>query len=73
MGARFHAFQTLTSELWNLTAARCEFLAQSAEMRAMAAMTLSLSDPARTSVQIAAQSRGITDLHDNEKWAAPNF
>jgi hypothetical protein len=72
-GAHIHVFQTLTSGLWNLTAARIEFLVQLVELAGVAALKWSLGDQMRTNVQIAAQSRGITDLHDNEMWAAPNF
>jgi hypothetical protein len=69
-GARCQVFQTLTSGLWNLPAARSEFLVQRAEIDGIAAMNLSLGGRARGSAQIAAQSRGTTDLHDNQRLAA---
>jgi len=72
-GAQFHVFQTLTSGLWNLTAVCSEFLEQSAEMDEIEAMKTSLNERTRISCQIAAQSRGIIDLHDNQMSAALNF
>jgi hypothetical protein len=69
-GARFQVFQTLTSGLWNLPAARSEFLVQPAEMDGIKATNLSLDEWARGSAHLAAQSRGITELHDNQMSAA---
>lgn len=69
-GARFQLFQTLSSGLWNLPAAHSELLVQPAEMDGITAINLSLDEWARESAQTAAQSRGITELDDNQKSAA---
>lgn len=63
-------FQPLSRGLWNLTAVCCEFPILPAMTDGMEAMKLSLGERTRKSSQIAAQSREIIDLHDNQMSAA---
>jgi hypothetical protein len=69
-GAHFHAFQPLTSEFWNLTAVCSEFPTLPATIDGMEAMKLSLVEQMWTSSQIAAKSREIIDLDDDQTSAA---
>ena len=69
-GAHFHPSRPLTSEFWNLTAVRSEFPTLPATMDGTEAMKLSLVEPMWTSSQIAAKSREIIDLEDDQTSAA---